>query len=307
MRLVDSPDLRTFLRRVLPNVTIQSTPKASGQRVVYFCTADAELDAGDYPLTFSGRCVVKASQGASAQAIAYIQREINILNSLGSPHFPVLLHNDVFYEDPDTEERFAHPVFITIEEYIEGTILSACLAAYRTERAVLELLRQLVSALVPLWSRRPSIVHRDLKPDNIIIRPCGQSVIIDLGIAREAESDGVTLTFAPFGPCTPCYASPEQARNDKRSISFRSDIFSLGVIGYELLAGEKPFCSLRNEDASTILERILTSDPIPISEKAGVTNNTGRLITKMLEKEPYRRHRRPEYLLADLEEAIANV
>lgn len=93
-----------------------------------------------------------------------------------------------------------------------------------------------------IWNLKPARVHRDLKPANILVRDDNTICLIDLGIAREEGAKGNTLTYAQVGPCTPAYASPEQAKNDKQNITFKSDFFSIGIIIYELLSGSNPFC-----------------------------------------------------------------
>jgi eukaryotic-like serine/threonine-protein kinase len=237
--ITDSSALRELLAALMPGINIGNSPSPSGQRVVYFCHfAPPTKPVG---MEKWGAVVVKVSEGISAAQIAYLEKEIEILNSLKSRHYPTLLWNETFTEDPRTNEKLPNRLFVTVEERIESRPLRAVMNDYREARAMLTLLRDLVNALEPLWTHKAKLVHRDLKPENILIRKTGEVAIIDLGIIREEGAKGVTLSFIPHGPCTPHYASPEQAKNDKKNITFKSDFFSLGVIAYELIAGKLPF------------------------------------------------------------------
>jgi serine/threonine-protein kinase len=134
-------------------------------------------------------------------------------------------------------------------------------------------------------------VHRDLKPDNIIIRPDQTPVIIDLGIIREQGAAGVTGTLWNIGPCTPGYASPEQLRNEKRSIDFRSDLFSLGVIAYELLSGANPFKHSDTDPVDVVIHRTLNEAVNPLERLGRASPPLSALIEAMTAKEAYRRPR----------------
>jgi serine/threonine-protein kinase len=148
------------------------------------------------------------------------------------------------------------------------------------------------------------LVHRDLKPENILIRPNGDVVVIDLGIVREAGTAGITATEAIHGPLSWPYCSPEQARNDKRAISFKSDFFSLGVIAYQLIAGFNPFNVSGQEHPARQREAILNLTPKPLVEVSGCHEPTSTLVMKMLEKQPYQRPRTPEILIEELHGAL---
>jgi len=91
--------------------------------------------------------------------------------------------------------------------------------------------------LEPIWN--DSITHRDLKPKNIIIKPNGDPVVIDFGIARDSGLG--SLTHTGFMPKTPLYAAPEQVKGIKEQISYRTDFFSMGIIAYNLYFSELPF------------------------------------------------------------------
>jgi serine/threonine-protein kinase len=299
LALTDDEALRLFLNRLYPGLVIDGVPAPSGQRVVYFCHFNSDTNT-DSEWPDWGQVVLKVSEGVSAQAIAYIQREIEILNKLAHPGYPVLLYDDVISEDPDTEERIYPKLFITIEEKINAKPLSEVYNEYSHEEAAFDLLSKLIEALVPLWNGRPSLIHRDLKPANILITPTNDVVIIDLGIIREEGTAGVTYTGAPFGPCTPKYASPEQAMNDKRNISFKSDLFSIATVIYELLTGLNPY---QEEDdlLDQILEKVCKKVPDSLHSLGLASEDFSKIIEKMMEKYPYKRYRRIEDLLSDIE------
>ncbi len=147
---------------------------------------------------------------------------------------------------------------------------------------------------------RLSIVHRDLKPSNIFLRN-GQvtdPVLLDFGIARrQLGTQAVTATGALIG--TPEYMSPEQARGT-RELSPASDVFSLGCVAYECLAGQTPF---HGEHVASVLVKILFESPSPISaRRADVPDALQAVVAAMLEKEPTKRNPDAMALLSDLRE-----
>jgi serine/threonine-protein kinase len=190
-------------------------------------------------------------------------------------------------------------LFVTIEERIAAEPLSAVAAQYRAEAQVLKLLEGLVAALTPLWTHPQRFVHRDIKPDNILIRTDGTVAIIDLGIVREEGTAGLTATGSPYGPCTALYASPEQARNDKSNITFKSDFFSIGIVIYELVAGVHPF-GLPTDPIHEVLDRVLNHVPPSLLERRAASKEFSDFISRLMEKHPYKRHRTLPQLLQDL-------
>jgi len=237
LELFDSKDLRETINHLLPGIEIKGKPNTpSGQRVVYFCSFNEEYCEDWQKNWFEwGEVVLKISQGIRPNEIARLEKEINILNQLNSSHYPKQYYDNVYTENPITEEIFKYRLFITIEEKITGKPLSECTGIFSDEESVLILLLKLVNGLSLLWEHKQKIIHRDLKPANILITDEDDIVIIDLGIIREEGTSGLTMTYMPFGPCSPPYASPEQAQNKKKFISYKSDFYSLGVIAYELL------------------------------------------------------------------------
>jgi serine/threonine-protein kinase len=142
-------------------------------------------------------------------------------------------------------------------------------------------LRDVADALAYAHSR--AIVHRDIKPDNILIdRATGRTLVSDFGIARAAEGDSrLTVTGITVG--TPAYMSPEQAMGE-REIDGRSDIYSLGIVGYQMLAGDLPF-SATNTPA--MLMKHINQQPRPLSEiRADLPAGLVHGVERAMEKQP---------------------
>ena len=294
----DCEEFRDLICRLLPGLGICEVAKPSGQRIVYF---------GEFvsPATEEhqlwGDVVVKVSSGISPAVISYLQREIRTLNELDSDYYPKLHFDDVYTEDPDTEDKLEERLFVTVEERIQSVPLAECSSSYSTEQQVRVLLTELVCALRLLWEQKPPLVHRDIKPENILIKDDGSVVIIDLGIVREEGAAGVTKTEALWGPCTPHFSSPEQARNDKRNITFKSDIFELGILAYELISGSNPFRPSSDMSIVDVLGNVINHDPSPLKDISDVSDEFAALISRMMQKEPYRRPRTPDSLLESLD------
>jgi serine/threonine protein kinase len=150
------------------------------------------------------------------------------------------------------------------------------------------------------YAHQKGIVHRDIKPANIMIAADGTSKITDFGIAKVTASDQLTMTGAIVG--TPHYMSPEQVQG--QPVDGRSDQFSLAVIAYEALTGEKPYSG---EHLTTVVYKIVTEDPTPPHRLnpslSGPIENTLR---KALAKKPDARYRNCQEFIDTLEKACAS-
>jgi formylglycine-generating enzyme required for sulfatase activity/serine/threonine protein kinase len=125
--------------------------------------------------------------------------------------------------------------------FIEGTPLSRCLQADQPwpPRQAVELVRQLALALAVLHQR--GLIHRDLKPGNVMLRPGGEPVLMDFGLARSFHESGQRLTATGTTMGTPSYMAPEQVIGDPKAMGPCTDVYGLGVILYELVTGSVPF------------------------------------------------------------------
>ena len=141
------------------------------------------------------------------------------------------------------------------------------------------ILREIAWALA--YAHAQGVIHRDLKPDNIILeRATGRAVLTDFGIARRLETTGLTAGGELIG--TPEYMSPEQATGD--ALDGRTDLYSLGIVGYFGLAGRLPF---EGDSVPAILVKQATEAPAPVSHHApGTPRSLAQAVMRCLEKRP---------------------
>jgi hypothetical protein len=140
------------------------------------------------------------------------------------------------------------------------------------------------------------VIHRDLKPQNILVAKDGTPYLTDFGLAREVTASG-SLTISGQILGTPAFMSPEQARGGKTPVDSRSDLYSLGVVLYALLAARLPF---HEESIYDLLDSIIRRPPPP----PGGPPALAAVALRCLEKDPGRRYATAEELAADLERAL---
>ena len=164
-------------------------------------------------------------------------------------------------------------------EYVEGIDLAGRLTQEPppTLREALRMVRQTAEALD--FAHAQGIVHRDIKPSNILLDRAGRVKVADFGIAKMVgQATELTVSGSVMG--SPQYLSPEQIRGDE--LDGRSDVFSLGIVLYEMLSGRRPFAG---ETITTLVYQILHTEPPPISELRAIPPRLEDLLRRMLSKD----------------------
>ena len=243
--------------------------------------------------------VVRDELGADPERISRFEREAKMLAALNHPHIAALYGMDV-----------ADGRHFLVMELIEGETL-----ADRLRRGplpvdeTLTIAQQITDALEAAHER--GIVHRDLKPANVKITPDEKVKVLDFGLAKAMEnertagstSDSPTLSMmasqAGIILGTAAYLSPEQAKGFPAD--HRSDVFSFGIVVYEMLSGRQPF---QGETAADVMASVLVRDPELSRLPAGLNPRLADLIRRCLEKSPKRRWQAIGDVRAELE-AIA--
>jgi eukaryotic-like serine/threonine-protein kinase len=146
-------------------------------------------------------------------------------------------------------------------------------------------MRDVADALA--YAHERGVIHRDIKPDNILIdQGSGRPMVTDFGIARAISEGDSRLTATGIAIGTPTYMSPEQAAGE-RQIDGRSDLYSLGILGYQMLTGEPPFIA---NSTPAILVKHISERPTPVEQRrAGVPSDLANVIMTLLEKDPAHR------------------
>lgn len=226
-----------------------------------------------------------------AKALERFGREARAASQLNHPNI-CTIHG--------IEDNNGHP-FIVMEK-LEGQSLKQCISGHAMELdKVLDIGVQVADALVA--SHAKGIVHRDIKPANIFLTPGGQVKVLDFGLAKlvhnlgtdEAHADD-SLTAVGVIPGTAVYMSPEQARSE--TIDARSDLFSFGVVMYEMSTGKKPFAG---SNSLVTLDAVLHQKPVPprdLNPKLPV--ELEGIIGKAMEKDRRQRYQTAAEMKSDL-------
>ncbi|MBI1311544.1 SUMF1/EgtB/PvdO family nonheme iron enzyme [bacterium] len=257
--------------------------------------------AGDLPLDAFGRYTILKELGRGAMGAVYLAKDEQLDRevALKIPKFdgdadPGIL--DRFYREARSAAALHHPGICPIFDvgeidgqhyitmaFIKGHPLRDITksSARQDGQQVAHVIRCIALAMTEAHAHQ--VVHRDLKPANVMINTKNEPVVMDFGLALRSVEGEERLTHSGMTVGTPAYMSPEQVDGDLEKIDTRSDIYSLGVIFYELLTGQLPF----QGSLLSILRQIATDDPPPPAEVCdGVDLNLQDLCLRMLAKEP---------------------
>ena len=249
----------------------------------------------------------------------------------------VKILNEEFSQDESNLKRFVseakaasalnHPNILTIYEFGEAEDMRFIVSEYIEGKTLREIVResklrlpqildisiQITGALAS--AHKAHLVHRDIKPENIMVRPDGYVKVLDFGLAKLVEQKNKSilsledptvrqdLTAKGVILGTVKYMSPEQAKGER--VDERTDIFSLGIMIYEMLAGEPPFGGASGIET---LGSILHKDPVPLSRQApGVPHELERIVNKALRKDREERYQSAKDLLNDLKDVGQNL
>lgn len=182
-------------------------------------------------------------------------------------------------------------------EYVKGRTIE-----YLMKHDSLKLKHNIISYAIKiaealLYAHNENIIHRDIKPSNIIVTPDGNIKLTDFGIARSFDLTSVTASGSFVG--TPIYMAPEQIEG--KDIDFRVDLYSLGVILYEVYAGKKPFDD--SQPVKAIMTKI-SSEAEDLSSIVDIDPNLSNIIMKLIKREPEDRYASAENLINDLKQFL---
>lgn len=213
-----------------------------------------------------------------------IQREIDIMKTVNHPFL-------VKYVDDFKGNDLSVPSYFLVMEFAEGETLQKIIKnnGLTSESQIVSIFKNILEGIKGLHQVRGNdeskgIIHRDLKPENIIVNG-DQVKILDYGISKVIDYTALTSTGNFLG--SPLYSSPEQI-TDSKNIDKRSDLYTLGIIFYEMLTSKVPYVF---NNLPELIDKIKNESPIPPRKYfADITNKFENIIFKLLEKNPYQRY-----------------
>ncbi|MBM3960713.1 MAG: serine/threonine protein kinase, partial [Planctomycetes bacterium] len=176
-------------------------------------------------------------------------------------------------------------------QYVDGVPLHDCMERFRASRPAVGLVAQIADALA--HAHEHGLIHRDVKPANVLVRADGEAMLADFGIARDEALPSLTQDGGFLG--TLDYASPEQVRGER--VDARTDVWSVGVLLYRLVAGQHPFPGTTR---ASLMHQILVTEPASLRGRPGISDDLAAVIDQALRKERHLRYDSAGALLRDL-------
>src|SRR4051812_5790833 len=227
-----------------------------------------------------GRFEIVREVGRGGMAVVYLARQLDLDREVALKELPSFHATDPtsaarFLRESRILGRMAHPNVVTVHDYFVHEEIPYIAMEYMERGSLRPLLRhltlaQIVGVLRALlaglaYGHARGVVHRDLKPENLMISSDSSIKIADFGIAKtyDADSSGRFLTATGSTVGTPAYMAPEQARGSE--IPPPTDLYSVGVIAYELLLGRLPFGTADTTPVAILLRHVNETPPTPLS------------------------------------------
>jgi serine/threonine protein kinase len=253
-----------------------------------------------------GAYTIEGEIGRGGMGVVYRARDERLKRRVAIKVLPpeLAFQDDIrarFTREAETAARLSHPNIVPIHSVGEGNGLVYFIMGYvdgeslggrlkRRGKLPAEEARRIIKETADALSaaHAMSVIHRDIKPDNILLEGTrGRVMVTDFGIAKAMSSGpGGTLTSAGVAIGTPQYMSPEQAAGEKE-IDGRSDLYSLGVVAYQMLVGELPFTA--PSVAGILMKQITEPAPLLTSKRPDIPEDLGLAVNRCLEKDPENR------------------
>lgn len=250
----------------------------------------------------SGTYTIEREVGRGGMGVVYRARDERLKRPVAVKVLPpeLAFRSDIrarFMREAETAARLSHPNIVPIHAvgdaddlvyFVMGFVDGESLAVRLKRRGRLSvdearrIMREAADALSA--AHQQGVIHRDVKPDNVLLEGTrGRVMVTDFGIAKALEAEGGTLTEAGVAIGTPAFMSPEQAAGE-RAIDGRSDLYSLGVVAYQMLTGELPFTA---PTVPGLLMKQISEIPTPLDRKRPETpKDLALTVMRCLEKDP---------------------
>ena len=268
--------------------------------------------------TLHGAYTIEGEIGRGGMGVVYRARDERLQRRVAIKVLPpeLAFQRDIrerFTREAQTAAKLSHPHIVPIHAVGEGDGLVYFVMGYVDGESVgarlkrrgplpVEESRRIMKETADALSAAHalSVIHRDIKPDNILLEGTrGRVMVTDFGIAKALSAgSGATLTGAGIAIGTPSYMSPEQAAGE-REIDGRSDLYSLGIVSYQMLTGELPFSA--PTVAGILMKQITEPAPLVSSSRADVPEDLALAVSRCLEKDPANRWPTADALRRSLE------